>query len=196
MPWSDLALNCPGRSTADLDDASYRACVAGEQRTAGVLASLERQGFRILHSIPLSPRKDIDHLIIGPTGVFAINTKATTYEVAAKSDGTVYTDGYRQNWTESITRDAGVAAGYLATAARMELDTQPLVAVWFTLTVHTSSPALVAGDDVACLITGVSTCTRKPGWTSCSTSRAARTAGQPTTDVMLSADCQDMGGQT
>lgn len=154
VPWSDLASNIPGQSISDLEDSSYKAGVAGEQRTVGVLASLERQGYRILHSIPLSPRKDIDHQVVGPTGLFALNTKATTYEVAAKSDGTVYTDGYRQNWIGSITPDAGIAAGYLATAARMGLDIQPLVAVWSTLRVHTASPALVAGDDVARRITG------------------------------------------
>lgn len=148
MPWSDLALNSPGRSIAELDDASYKAGVAGEQRTAGVLSPLERQGYRILNSIPLSPRKDIDHLVIGPTGIFAINTKATTYEVNAKSDGSVYTDGYRQNWIDSITRDAGLAAGYLAAAARMELEVQPLVTVWSTLKVSSASTVLAAGEDV------------------------------------------------
>nr|WP_246295988.1 nuclease-related domain-containing protein [Arthrobacter wenxiniae] len=57
---------------------------------------MERSGFRVLHSVPLSPRKDIDHLVIGPTGVWAVNTKATTYEVTAKVDGAVYSVGYRQ----------------------------------------------------------------------------------------------------
>lgn len=154
LPWSDLAFNIPGRSIADQEDASYKAGVAGEQRTAGALAVLERQGYRILHSIPLSPRKDIDHLVIGPTGLFAINTKATTYEVTAKSDGAVYTDGYRQSWVDSITRDSGIAAGYLANAARMELDVRPLVAVWSTIRVNSASAVLAAGDDVARHITG------------------------------------------
>jgi hypothetical protein len=42
-----------------------------------------------------------------PTGFFPISTKATTSEVAAKGDGTE-------------CADAGIAAGYLATSARME----------------------------------------------------------------------------
>ncbi|MHA7289536.1 nuclease-related domain-containing protein [Arthrobacter sp. MDT3-24] len=40
--------------------------MAGEQRTAGILAGLERNGYRVLRSIPLSPRKDVDHLVVGP----------------------------------------------------------------------------------------------------------------------------------
>ncbi|NVM96075.1 NERD domain-containing protein [Arthrobacter wenxiniae] len=96
LPWTDLTANRPGQLIENQDDASYRAGVAGEQRTAGVVAGLERSGFRVLHSVPLSPRKDIDHLVIGPTGVWAVNTKATTYEVTAKVDGAVYSVGYRQ----------------------------------------------------------------------------------------------------
>ncbi|MFE1861928.1 nuclease-related domain-containing protein [Streptomyces anandii] len=36
---------------------------------------LERHGWRVLHSIPLANKVDIDHLLIGPGGVFSINTK-------------------------------------------------------------------------------------------------------------------------
>ena len=51
----------------------------------------------MLHAVPLSPRKDIDYLVVGPTGIHAINTKASSYEVTAKADA-VYADGYRQKW--------------------------------------------------------------------------------------------------
>lgn len=153
LPWIDLAGNRPGQLIENLDDASYKAGVAGEQRTAGVLAGLEREGYKVLHSIPLSPRKDIDHLAIGPTGINAINTKSSSYEVTAKADA-VYADGYRQKWIESIARDAGLAGEYLARAARMELEVQPLVAVWSSIGVTSSSPQLVAGEDLTAVITG------------------------------------------
>jgi hypothetical protein len=125
-----------------LDDASYRAGVAGEQRTAGVLAGLERDGYRVLHSIPLSPRKDIDHLVIGPTSVHAINTKTSTYAVTAK-DGTAYADGYRQTWIESLSRDAGLAAEYLSRAARREVGSSRWWRLCGPLSVSTSAPCLV-----------------------------------------------------
>ncbi|WLQ06115.1 nuclease-related domain-containing protein [Arthrobacter oryzae] len=107
LPWTDLASNRPGQLIENLDDASYRADVAGEQRTAGVLAGLEHEGYRVLHAVPLSPRKDIDHRVIGPTGMWATNAKATTEDVAAKADGAVYSDGYRQKWIEAC----GAAGG-------------------------------------------------------------------------------------
>lgn len=153
IPWQDLSGNRPGQLIEGLDDASYKAGVAGEQRTAGVLAGLEREGYRVLHSVPLSPRKDIDHLVIGPTGIHAINTKASSYEVTATADS-VTSDGYRQKWIGSLTRDAGLVAEYLSRAARMELEVQPLVAVWSTIRVTSSSPHLVAGEDLCAVISG------------------------------------------
>ncbi len=36
---------------------------------------LGRHGWRVLHSVPLANKVDIDHLLIGPGGVFSINTK-------------------------------------------------------------------------------------------------------------------------
>lgn len=153
VPWQDLSANRPGMLIENLDDVSYRAGVAGEQRTAGVLAGLEREGYKVLHSVPLSPRKDVDHLIIGPTGIHAVNTKSSSYEVTAKDDA-VYADGYRQKWIDSITRDAGLAGEYLARAARMELEVQPLVTVWSSIGVTSSSPHLVAGGELCAVITG------------------------------------------
>jgi hypothetical protein len=154
LPWTDLASHRPGQLIESQEDASYRAGVAGEQRTAGVLAGLERSGYRVLHSVPLSPRKDIDHLVIGPTGIWAINTKATTYDVTAKADGAVYSDGYRQKWVESILRDATVAGEHLSAAARMDLQCRPLVAVWTTMSVSSSYEALVAGEALVGAVTG------------------------------------------
>lgn len=153
LPWQDLARHRPGMLIENLDDASYRAGVAGEQRTAGVLSVLEREGYRVLHSVPLSPRKDIDHLAIGPTGIHAINTKTSTYAVTAK-DGAAYADGYKQTWLESLARDAGLAADYLSRAARMDLQVQPLVAAWSTVSVLSHLPTLlVPGEGLWAAIT-------------------------------------------
>lgn len=153
MPWRDLARNRPGMLIENLDDASYRAGVAGEQRTAGVLAGLACDGYKVLHSVPLSPRKDIDHLVIGPTGIHAINTKTSTYAVTVK-DGAAYADGYKQTWLDSLSRDAVLAADYLSRAARMDLRVQPLVAVWSTVSVLSSLPTLlVSGEGLWAAIT-------------------------------------------
>lgn len=54
---------------------SWRVGLAGEQIVAAELDLLAAGGWRVLHSVPLPQNVDIDHLLIGPGGVFTINTK-------------------------------------------------------------------------------------------------------------------------
>ncbi|WP_320773578.1 nuclease-related domain-containing protein [Streptomyces sp. CRN 30] len=54
---------------------SWQKGLEGERRVGAELNRLTRHGWRILHSIPLANNVDIDHLLIGPGGVFSINTK-------------------------------------------------------------------------------------------------------------------------
>ncbi|MEV7198229.1 nuclease-related domain-containing protein [Streptomyces sp. NPDC093510] len=95
-PPDDLALNRPGAALRQLLDTegptpaqrvlnwllrretewdSYRKGLAGEVRVGAELERLGRRGWRVLHSIELPRQVDIDHLLIGPGGVFCINTK-------------------------------------------------------------------------------------------------------------------------
>jgi hypothetical protein len=49
---------------------------AGERRTARLLGPLERQGWVVLHDLVVpGSRANIDHLVIGPGGVFVIDSK-------------------------------------------------------------------------------------------------------------------------
>lgn len=55
---------------------AWRQGAVGEERTARLLAPLTRRGFVVLHDlrVPRS-RANIDHLVIGPTGVYVVDTK-------------------------------------------------------------------------------------------------------------------------
>jgi Nuclease-related domain len=58
------------------DAVAWRRGAAGERRTARLLAGLERQGWAVLHDLALpGSRANIDHLVIGPGGVFVIDSK-------------------------------------------------------------------------------------------------------------------------
>ncbi|MFF4431528.1 nuclease-related domain-containing protein [Streptomyces sp. NPDC001513] len=57
------------------DGDAWRSGLAGERRVGVELDRLTRQGWRVLHSVPLPRQVDIDHLLIGPGGVFTVNTK-------------------------------------------------------------------------------------------------------------------------
>ncbi|MFI6244492.1 nuclease-related domain-containing protein [Micromonospora sp. NPDC050795] len=98
--WTDLADNQPGQGAAAVaaqlrrdrpvvtfiarllrlrtDERAWRVGAAGEVKTAGYLRKLTSPGggWYVLHSVPVSTRgTDIDHVLIGPAGIFTINTK-------------------------------------------------------------------------------------------------------------------------
>jgi Nuclease-related domain len=58
------------------DAVAWRRGAAGERRTARLLDPLERHGWAVLHdlAVPCS-QANIDHLMIGPGGVFVIDSK-------------------------------------------------------------------------------------------------------------------------
>jgi Nuclease-related domain len=58
------------------DAAAWRRGAAGERRTARLLAALEWHGWAVLHDLALpGSRANLDHLLIGPGGVFVIDSK-------------------------------------------------------------------------------------------------------------------------
>jgi hypothetical protein len=100
--WIDLSRNIPGQNIlhkADLlkrqsinesviryyldrfndkktKERSYRIGANGEVFVGSQLNSLRESGWHVLHSIPSGKRyADIDHLLIGPGGVWTVNTK-------------------------------------------------------------------------------------------------------------------------
>lgn len=95
---NDLALNPPGAAVADkvreiegersavvrwvakglrlsLGADDWRTGLVGEQTVGDTLEGLKSHGWRILHAIRWPSGADIDHLAIGPAGVFTINSK-------------------------------------------------------------------------------------------------------------------------
>ncbi|MFD3756412.1 nuclease-related domain-containing protein [Streptomyces sp. NPDC058622] len=73
----------PGRVRRALDRVLRRETewdpwfkgLAGERIVGAELDRLTARGWRVLHSIPLTRGGDIDHLLVGPGGVFTVNTK-------------------------------------------------------------------------------------------------------------------------
>jgi hypothetical protein len=58
------------------DAVAWRRGAAGERHTARLLAVLERHGWAVLHDLAVpGSRANIDHLVIGPSGVFVIDSK-------------------------------------------------------------------------------------------------------------------------
>ncbi|MDF3300724.1 nuclease-related domain-containing protein [Streptomyces tropicalis] len=71
---------------------SWRTALVGERRAGAELNRLRRHGWRVLHSLPLSPRADLDHLLIGPGGVFTVTTEHHPRKQVRVGDDSVTVD--------------------------------------------------------------------------------------------------------
>jgi hypothetical protein len=100
--WEDLALRHPGQAVREqakaelstmweeskfrtvlriafdskTDERAWRMGASGEETIGAKLEKLSGDGWRVLHSVPIGERgSDVDHIVIGPGGVWTINAK-------------------------------------------------------------------------------------------------------------------------
>jgi len=86
-------------------------CVGG---TARALAELPAQGWRVFHDLRWPGRRyaNIDHLVVGPTGVFVIDTQAWSGDLEV-GDGVLRLDGRRRDRSLLAATDAAAALAEL-----------------------------------------------------------------------------------
>jgi hypothetical protein len=84
---------------------TWQRGAAGEQHTARLLDRLTRDGFVVFHdlAVPGSPA-NVDHLAIGPTGLFVIDSKQWSGSVHRGGDGLVWHNHYRLDRTLETVR--------------------------------------------------------------------------------------------
>ena len=150
-PWTDLALNRPGngirtlarahRSTAPLstgiarlfnihtDERAYRIGADGEVATGKVLARLPG-GWKVLHSVPVgSHGSDIDHVVIGPGGVFTINTKHHPNSSVWVAGETFLVNGVRRPYVRNSCFEAKRAVRLLTGLSGFSVPVTGVIAV-------------------------------------------------------------------
>ena len=88
-----------------LDPENLRSGILGEEAVADALAVLP-SSYWVLHGVPTG-HGDVDHVVIGPTGVFALETKAWDGKFY-RSRGQLYCNGKP---AEHVLRQARGAAG-------------------------------------------------------------------------------------
>jgi hypothetical protein len=93
---------------------SWQRGAHGERRTARLLDRLTRDGFVVFHdlAVPGSPA-NVDHLVIGPTGLFVIDSKQWTGSVHQSADGLVWHNHYPLDRTLALVRWEATAVGRL-----------------------------------------------------------------------------------
>ncbi|MFI1457616.1 nuclease-related domain-containing protein [Streptomyces roseus] len=94
-PDEDLAPNRPGELLlGELEHGSagtrirhrIRQDLTAQQRMGDLLDSLEPEGWRVLHGVPLPGLGRIDHLLVGPAGIFCVRTLPGRRQRAAVGD--------------------------------------------------------------------------------------------------------------
>ena len=89
------------------DVLSWERGAQGERATADRLTALEAAGFISFHNRWVAGLKgDIDHIAVGPPGIFVIETKFTKVKLEVIRDRLFLGDHNQQGWIEQVTREA------------------------------------------------------------------------------------------
>ena len=125
----------------------------GERKTALALASLPAEDWTVFHDVrwPGRHRANIDHVVVGPSGVFVIDSKNWTGAITVQ-DGVLRQDRWRRDREAQAVVDAADAVHRIAPLVRRE---------------HLHAVMCFAGQEV---VTGTS-----QGVTLCSTTNIAAT---------------------
>lgn len=104
----------------------YRG-VLGERRVASILADLGPE-WTVLHSVPVGAgTSDIDHVVVGPPGVFTINTKFSPGKDVWVAGRGMYVGGSRQAYTVNAIHEARRASTYLSRASGLTVPVTGIV---------------------------------------------------------------------
>lgn len=114
--------------------AKWRRGAEGERRTAQLLAPLRRLGWTVLHDrrIPGSAA-NIDHLVVGPTGVWVIDSKSWRGRIKVLGDGRLW---YGRRCLDDDLRVVRWAATEVGRAVGGHGQTRELLPVHPVLCIH------------------------------------------------------------
>jgi hypothetical protein len=97
------------RYRASAEASAWRKGARGERRTARRLRRLARRGYVAFHDLGMpGSLANIDHLLIGPSGVFVIDSKQYTGRIERTPDGHVWHNHYPMDeQLQTVRAEAG-----------------------------------------------------------------------------------------
>jgi hypothetical protein len=98
---------------------TWQRGAAGERQTARLLDRLTRDGYVVFHDLAVpGSTANVDHVVIGPSGVFVIDSKQWTGSVHQGTDGLVWHNHYPLDRTlEMVCWEAETVGRLLGTRA-------------------------------------------------------------------------------
>ena len=112
------------------DERAWRIGADGEEKVATQLEKVLRKDprWRILHAVPVGARgSDIDHVVIGPGGVFTINAKHHPGAKVWVGGDTFLVNGQRQPYIRNSRHEAKRAARLLSASCGFPVDVAGVV---------------------------------------------------------------------
>jgi hypothetical protein len=112
------------------DERAWWIGAQGEEAVGARLHQLEAIGWHALHAVPVGERgSDIDHVVVGPGGVFTINTKTHPGANVWVGERAVMVNGAHTDYLRNSRFEAKRTARLLAAAAGGPVHVQAVIAV-------------------------------------------------------------------
>jgi hypothetical protein len=114
----------------DTEERHWRLGAQGEQKVGVRLEKLVARDhrWRVLHSVPVGEKgTDIDHLVIGPGGVFTLNSKHHPQARIVVYPHAIYVNGWKTSHLQKSRAEAGRASRLLSAACDFPVDVVGIV---------------------------------------------------------------------
>ncbi|NNN10230.1 MAG: NERD domain-containing protein [Acidimicrobiaceae bacterium] len=111
------------------DERAWRRGAEGEEEVAFQLRKLG-DGWRVIHSVPVGANDtDIDHVVIGPPGVFTLNAKNHLGGRVVVNAKAVYVNGTYQPYIAKSRAEGKRAAKLLTAAYGRDVAVSPVIVI-------------------------------------------------------------------
>lgn len=124
--WQRVAGRVLGLRT---EATSWEVGAKGERIVDKRLRRLEKDGWHVLASVVKRSGADIDHIVIGPPGVFTINTKHHRDARVWVGEHVLTVNGARKPYLPRSRHEAASASRILSSAAGTHVPVSPVIAV-------------------------------------------------------------------
>ncbi|MEV7597889.1 nuclease-related domain-containing protein [Kitasatospora sp. NPDC089797] len=135
-----------------LGDSSTLRGLEGEQIVGARLEPLKAAGWKVLHGVPLPSGADIDHVVVGPPGVFTINSKHHPGATVWVGEKIVKINRNSFPYLENSEFEASRTAKLLTEWCGFEVPVHPIIAVVGAQKITlgaTSGVTVVDGEQIA-----------------------------------------------
>lgn len=109
------------------DEWSWRIGAKGEEKVGRELTKLP-DGWHVLHAVPIGDRdSDIDHIVIGPRGVFTLNTKNHPDGAVSVYERAIWVNGHSTDHLRNSRFEAKRVTKLLTVACAIPVEAQATI---------------------------------------------------------------------